>query len=255
MVKYRKRINTNNMGNFDTTSSFAIILLAALTHASFQLSISVLTLLSGHALGRKTAHLRLLRLTGGFILGAGVMTILVVSFIAYLLQTLMPSATPGIVWAAYSGGVVGVGISVWLFYWRHEPGTSLWIPRGFARYLADRSKATKNSAETFGLGLTSIIGELLFTLAPIAVSALVLIRLPLAEQLLGVLLYAGVSLLPLLTVGLLIGGGHKLSDIQRWREANKRFLQFAAGGGLLILGAFVYVQQVVTTAAMATGGY
>lgn len=40
---------------------------------SFQLSVSVLTLLSGHALGRKTAHARLLRLTGGFIIGAGVM--------------------------------------------------------------------------------------------------------------------------------------------------------------------------------------
>ena len=66
------------MGNFDIYGSFAIILLAALTHASFQLSVSVLTLLSGHALGRKTAHMRLLRLTGGFILGAGVMTVLLI---------------------------------------------------------------------------------------------------------------------------------------------------------------------------------
>lgn len=243
------------MGNFDTASSFAIILLAALTHASFQLSISVLTLLSGHALGRKTAHLRLLRLSGGFMLGAGVMTILMVSFVAYLLQMLLPATTPAIIWAAYSGGVIGVGVSVWLFYWRREPGTTLWIPRSFARHLADRAKATKNSAETFGLGLTSIIGELLFTFAPIAISALVLIRLSPEEQLLGILLYAGVSLLPLLVVGLLIGGGHKLSDIQRWREANKRFLQFVAGGGLIILGVFVYVQQVVVTAMSVTGGY
>jgi hypothetical protein len=34
-----------------------------------------------------------------------------------------------------------------------------------------------------------------------------------------------------------------LSRIQRWREANKHFLQFAAGSGLLILGFFVYVNE------------
>lgn len=241
------------MGNFDATSSLAIVLLAALTHASFQLSVSVLTLLSGHALGRKTAHLRLMRLTGGFIAGVGVMTILLVTSIAYFLSAAMPATTPGILWAIYSGGAVGVGVSVWLFYWRREPGTLLWIPRGFASFLAARSKSTKNSVETFGLGLLSVIGELLFTFVPITIAALVLIRLPLDLQLLGILLYAGVSLLPLLTIGLLIGGGHKLSDIQRWRESNKRFLQFVAGGGLLILGVFVYVQQVMST-VVSTGG-
>jgi hypothetical protein len=241
------------MGNLDTFSSFAIILLAALTHASFQLSVSVLTLLSGHALGRKTAHMRLLQLTGGFIIGAGVMTVLLISFAAYLLQTILPVSTPSLVWAGWSGGVVGVGISVWLFYYRGEKGTSLWIPRLFADYLAARSKATKNSAETFGLGLTSIIGELLFAFAPLAISALVLIRLSPELQLLGILLYAGVSLLPLLIVGILIGGGHKLSDIQRWRETNKRFLQYSAGSGLLILGAYVYVQQVMVTSVAALG--
>ncbi len=242
------------MGNLDIISSFAIIFLAALTHASFQLSISVLTLLSGHALGRKTAHMRLLRLTGGFIIGAGVMTILLLSFVAYVLLTIMPLTTPPIIWAVYSGGVVGVGVSVWLFYWQDRQGTSLWIPRHFARYLSDRSKATKTATETFGLGLTSIIGELLFAFAPIAISALVLIRLSPNLQLLGILLYAVVSLLPLLIVGLLIGGGHKLSNIQHWRETNKRFLQFAAGSGLLILGAYVYVNQVMTVAVAAAGG-
>lgn len=241
------------MGNFDAISSLAIILLAALTHASFQLSVSVLTLLSGHALGRKTAHLRLLRLTGGFILGVGVMTVLLVSSIAYFLLAAMPTATPGVVWAMSSGAAVGVGVSVWLFYWRREPGTLLWIPRNFAQYLANRSKSTKNGVETFGLGLISVIGELLFAFVPVAIASLVLIRLSPDLQLIGILLYAGVSLLPLLVIGLLIGGGHKLSDIQRWRESNKRFMQFAAGGGLLILGAFVYVQQIMATVVSTRG--
>jgi len=243
------------MNDFDLASSLAIVLLAAACHASFQLSISMLTLLSGHALGRQTAHLRLMRLVGSFILGAGIMTVLLLSFIALILGVLLPAKTPLPVWAAYAGGVIGVGVSVWLFYFRREPGTTLWVPRSFARFLGDRAKATKNSAEAFGLGLTSIISELLFAFAPIAIAALVLVQLEPKWQLIGILLYAGVSLLPLLIVGILIGGGHKLSRIQQWREANKNFLQFVAGSGLIVLGAYIYVERVLATAiAAVTGG-
>ncbi|MDB5176593.1 MAG: rane protein of unknown function [Candidatus Saccharibacteria bacterium] len=243
------------MGNFDTISSLAIILLAAVVHASFQLSVSVLTLLSGHALGSKTAHHRLLRLTGGFIAGASVMTVLLLSSLSLILGTVLPSTTPLVLWAICCGAIVGVGISVWLFYYRdNHHGTSLWVPRGFARYLADRSKATKMASETFGLGLTSVIAELIFVFAPIVVASLVLIRLSPDYQLLGILLYSVVSLLPLFVVGALIGSGHKLSHIQRWRESNKRFLQFAAGSGLLVLGAYVYVEQVIVVGVAAMGG-
>jgi hypothetical protein len=241
------------MQNFDLISSLAIVLLAALTHASFQLSVSMLTLLSGHALGSKSAHLRLMRLTGGFILGAAVMTVLLLSTISLVLNTALPVDTPMIIWAACSGAVVGVGVSVWLFYFRKGPGTSLWIPRNFANYMAGRSKSTKLATEAFGLGLSSIFAELLFTFAPMAIASLVLIRLSPNWQLIGIGLYALVSLLPLLIVWLLIGGGHKLSHIQHWRESNKYFLQFVAGSGLLILGAYVYVERVMVAGTAALG--
>lgn len=242
------------MHNFDLVTSFSIVLLAAACHASFQLSISMLTLLSGHALGRKTAHMRLMSLVGSFILGAGIMTVLLLSSIAFTFGSLLPERTPLLVWAACTGGGVGVGFSVWLFYFRRESGTTLWIPRGLARFLSNRAKATKVSAEAFGLGLTSIIAELLFSFAPLAIAALVLVQLSPSWQLIGVLLYAGIALLPLMIVGILIGGGHKLSRIQRWRESNKRFLQFAAGSGLIILAAYVYVERVFTVAVAGSLG-
>ncbi len=241
------------MGTFDSTVSLAIILLAALIHASFQLSISVLTLMSGHALGSKTVRRRLLHLTGSYMLGAGVMTVLLLSTIALVLSVLMPTETPATLWAICCGAIVGVGISVWLFYYRNERGTSLWIPRDFARYLHDRSKATKVTPEAFALGMTTVFAELLFIFAPLFVASLLLIRLPADLQLLGVFAYSAVSLLPLLIVGLLISNGHKLSSIQHWRESNKRFLQFTSGSGLLILGAFVYVEQVINMGVLAIG--
>ncbi len=241
------------MNSPDILTAFAIVLLAAAVHASFQLSVSVLTLLSGHALGRKTARRRLMNLVGGFILGSAAMTILIVSFAAYAFGALLPPVTPLILWATSTGLAVGVGLSVWLFYYRRGEGTSLWIPRGFARYLDNRSRATKNVAESFGLGLTSVAAELLFIIASIVITALTLIRLTPEWQLVGVLLYGGVSLLPLLIVGLLIGAGHKLSRIQKWRETNKRFLQFIAGGGLIVLGAYIYVERVITSSVTAGG--
>jgi hypothetical protein len=241
------------MTSFDTFTSFAIVLLAALIHASFQLSISVLTLLSGHALGRKTAHTRLLRLASGFILGATVMTVLLLSTSSFVLNAVLPTTIPVLAWSLCCGAVIGVALSVWFFYYRDEPGTSLWIPRSLARHLGDRTKATKDAGEAFSLGLTSIISEIIFIFAPILVASLALIHLDPQLQLAGVLLYAFVSLLPLFVVGTLIGGGHKLSGIQRWRESNKHFLQFAAGTGLLVLGAYVYVNQVLVVSVAAAG--
>jgi hypothetical protein len=238
----------------DIVSSLAIIAFAALIHASFQLSVSVLTLLSGHAIGAKTAHKKLVRLTSGFLAGVVVMTLLIVSFVALLMQHSFGTKIPLLVWAIVCGLLLGLGLAVWLFYYRREKGTSLWLPRSLARYLNDRSKMTRRSAEAFSLGLTSVITELLFILAPMIVAALVLIRLDSVWQLAGLAIYTVISSLSLLIVWALIGSGHKLSVIQKWREDNKRFLQFTAGSGLLVLGFYVYVEQVFTATALAHGG-
>lgn len=229
-------------------SSLAIVALAALIHASFQLSVSVLTLLGGHAIGAKRSQAKVMRLTTSFVIGAGVMTILLLSFVSLVLLDTLGSTVPPVVWAIGCGLLFGIGIAVWLFYYRPGKGTSLWVPRPVASYLSERTKATKRSAEAFSLGLVSVLGELIFIIAPLAISALVLIQLPSLWQLAGIAIYAVLSLLSLVIVWVLIGSGHKLSRIQQWRETNKYFLQFAAGSGLLILGFFAYVSEVIGSA-------
>ena len=84
-------------------NSLAIIAFAALIHASFQLSVSMFTLLSGHAIGAKTAQRKLLRLTWSYLIGAAVMTMLLVSFAGFLFQHLFTTTTPAIAWAGASG--------------------------------------------------------------------------------------------------------------------------------------------------------
>jgi hypothetical protein len=230
----------------DIASSLAIVTLAALIHASFQLSVSVLTLLSGHAIGAKHSQARVMQLTFGFVSGVGVMTLLALSFISLVFLHLFGHDAPEFVWAIACGLLIGVGLAVWFFYYRREKGTSLWIPRSFARHLSDRSKATKSAAEAFSLGLTSVVSELLFIAAPMVISALVLVGLPGHWQLVGIAIYSIISLLTLFSVWVLIGSGHKLSSIQKWREDNKGFLQFAAGGALAVLGFFVYVCKILS---------
>jgi len=235
-----------------TLTLIAILALAALVHASFQLSVSVLTLMSGHAIGSRTSHLRLLRITSGFIFGVFVTTMLVVTFLTYLCLTFYAHLDARFVWALLSGLMIGLGVAVWLFYYRRVSGTVLWIPRGMARFLGERAKRTTHASEGFSLGSTSVFAELIFAAIPAAAAAYSLAALPLPLQLVGIAFYTIVATLPLIVVYTLIGGGHKLSRIQKWREDNKHFLQFAAGSALIVLGFFVYAYEVI--GMFATGG-
>lgn len=235
------------------TNSLIIIAVAALIHASFQLSVSVLTLLSSHTIGAKRSHRKLIGLTNAFTAGVGVMTLLLLASSAYVTQQLAGSLVPRIYWVALCGLLFGLGISVWLFYYRKEKGTSLWLPRPMARHLHDRTKSTKHASESFSLGIFSVLAELLFVSAPLLVAAFTLVTLPPLWQLAGLGIYLVISLLSLLVVNGLIGSGHSISGIQKWRESNKLFLQFVAGSGLLLLGFYLYVEQVLAPAVAAGG--
>ena len=233
----------------DILTSLAIVGFAALIHASFQLSVSVLTLLSGHAIGAKKSRARVLRLTSSYTTGVGIMTLLVLSFASLVFLHFFGSEVPLIVWAIVCGLVLGIGIAVWLFYYRRgADGTELWIPRSFAKFLSERSKKTNQSAEAFSLGLTTVISELIFIIPTVAIAALVLIDLPAIWQLAGIGIYTLISLLSLLIVWSLITSGKSLGRIQKWRTENKRFLQFSAGSALMVLGFFVYVNKIMTEA-------
>lgn len=240
----------------DVFSSLATIALAGCIHASFQLSISTLTLLSSRTIGARASTVRLLKLVGGFTFGTVIMTLLIVSSAALWLQLAFGSHVPPLAWATACGFLLGLSIAVWIFYYRKEPGgTSLWVPRGLARYLVSRTKATRVTAEALALGITSVLAEILFIAGPIIVTALIIIQLEPLWQLAGLAVYALASLLPFLFVAARIAGGYNIGKIQRWRSNNKGFLQFIAGCGLVVLAFCVYVNQVSEGAAIMGGGF
>ena len=234
----------------DILSALSIIGLAALVHASFQLSVGVLTLMSGHTIGTKKSQAKLFRLSAAYTAGAGVMTALLLALTILVCMHLFNGGISLLTWSIISGIALGIGIAVWLFYYRHrKTGTELWIPRSFAHHLTERSKATKQSVESFSLGMVTVVAEIIFIVPTLLLAALAILQLPAEWQLGGLALYTILSLAGLGIVWMLIGSGHSVSKIQKWRETNKKFLQFSAGSALIILGFFIYVSQVVSTAA------
>ena len=184
------------------------------------------------------------------------MTTLLVSTVALLfISSFHGTEIPTIVWASTSGLLFGLGIAMWIFYYRKTAGTTLWIPRNMAYYLSKRTKETKDSAEAFALGLGSVLAEIMFIIVPIIVTSLTLIRLSPGLQIAGIGLYAVMSLSSLIIVLLIVGSGHKISSIQKWRETNKHFLQFASGAGIIALGFYIYAAEVAVTATRGIGSY
>ncbi len=235
----------------DTLTIFSVVALAALIHASFQLGVSVVTMLTGHATGKRVTPNKTLRLVGAFFGGTVVATGLILFSLLYFADQRELWQSPAAIWSIVCAALVAVGLGVWVFYYRRGTGTPLWIPRSFARFLTARVRTTTLGAEAFSLGLTTVIAELPFMAAPLAAAALALSYLPSDLQLLGAVGYIIVASLGMIIVTVLIGSGHNLSHIQRWRERNKRFLQFAAGSGLIILGLYLYANQIV---ASSVGG-
>lgn len=231
-----------------TISSLIIIIFAGLIHASFQLSLSVLTLLSGHSIGQKTSQRRLLKLSSNFVSGVLAITLLLLSATSYYLALFVHhvNSTEQFIAAISSGLMIGLGVATWAFYYRPTPGTSLWLPRNFADHLTKRSKSTKNTAEAFSLGVVSVLAEIIFIIAPLLASSLAIITLPdIWWQIGSVILYTVISALPLIIINALINAGHSIANLQKWREKHKRFLQFASGSSLIILACFLFADRVI----------
>jgi len=226
--------------NLDANMPYILAVLAALfAHASFQLGVSMLTLLSSHAIGAGKRHDQVFRLDIGYTLGAIVMTAGLLALLNDKLQLLVGDITR-LHWAITAGLLGGAGIAVLLFYYRRNKGTLLWLPRGFVEYASARAKKTRNGFEAFAIGATMVIAELPFIIAPLVVTALLIRTAPADHQLWILIGYSVAACLPLLVMTGLISSGHKISSIQRWRETNKTFLQWSSGLVLVMLGVYIY---------------
>ncbi len=234
-----------------TFHAIALLAFLAVLQASYQLATSVLTLLSGHSLMHSRATRRLVLLNSAFVTGTIISTFTLLSLLSMILVLWVEPALYFWLWVVVMVWASAAALTTMLLYYRHGKGTRLWLPRNFAAYLTKRAKKTKNSFEALALGIISTLAELPFTGVIFVMSGLVLASvLPLDTHPAIIAVYCLVSSLPLIIVTLFIAGGHKLSSIQRWRESNKGFLQYAAGIGLLAATLYAIVYFVTFSEAV-----
>lgn len=225
------------------TNPIVVILIllgaAGLVHAMMQLGVSVLTLLSGHSLGTKRSHDRLLDLNLGYIGGSFVTSLLLVAISIFFMNAVYFYVSFKVLMIAITILSIVSSLTIIRFYYRRSPGTLLWIPRGLADYLTERAKKTRNPFEAMALGGMTVAMELPFTIALYAIFGFFSFFISPDIRLWAALAYCFITVLPLTVITIMIGGGHRLSTIQRWRETNKRFMQYASSFGLLAIALFI----------------
>lgn len=231
------------------TAPLLIILFGAVfVHACFQLSVSVLTRLSSHTIGRGKSPKELLKLSLCYILGVVVATASVLLAVSAKFTWL---STCDVRWPTFV--VIGLlpvfGLLVIAFYYRRDRGTRLWLPRPFIDYLMARAKKTHSGIEAAMLGVATVVGEIPFIVAPVSIIGLwISSAAPVDHWLTYSIVYALVVSLPLVFLAAYLSSGHKISAVQNWRERNKSFLQWTSGIALILLDIYL-VSYVVWSAS------
>ncbi|HET8689995.1 MAG TPA: hypothetical protein VFL81_00990 [Candidatus Saccharimonadales bacterium] len=232
----------HNINFFATSPAILAFLATAFAAGCFQLSVSVLTLISSHTIGAARSFNKLLGLISAYLLGV-IASIFALSILVITLADASRYFLSDAAWPLVGVVSIVVGGLIVAFYYRQSKGTSLWVPRSMARFLNNRTKRTRSAIETFSLGILTTVAELPFSFVAFLILAYLVKDANANTQVALSLIYALAVSLPLLFVAAAITSGHKISAVQRWRESNKNFLRWSSGVCLVLLGVYVLVWQ------------
>ena len=225
-------------------TSVSTIILAAIVHALLQLSLGCLLLLYHASKGKHIAK-KTRGLVRSYVFGIGALTFLGVCAMCYLILHIWegPLAAE---WLTIIVGILAVlTFMVWLFYYRWgRKSSELWLPRTVARFIDGRAKSTDSRVEAFSLGILTCFAELPFSLILFVVAANSVLELPTAFQVLMVLVYAIVTIIPTIILCCNLRTGKTIVEVQRWRVRHKNFLRVVTGLGFLALAIFIFAFRI-----------
>lgn len=220
------------------------IVVAAIIQASFSLSLSVLTLLSGASLANRQPRRGHGALVASYVLGSMVVTAALFVLLAWLFRAIDYWSGDNVTLLVLISALMTAGFAVLLFYYRYDPkGTRLWLPRRFAKRLYAVTKQTHSNRGSFLLGGTAVLLELVFIIFPLMIAAYLAMGLDGSAYYSAMIVYTLLATSPLIILALLYARGRKIATIQRWRERNKRFLQLSAGIVMITLSIFLLVYE------------
>lgn len=228
----------------DMVIPFGEVILAALVHASLQIQLGALLLLYHSSLG-KHVRKKTKTIVSSYIAGIGTLVFLAVAatcfvFDRYFGKALYPEEVVIVV-----GMLLALAIVMWVFYYRRGKSTELWLPRSVARFIDRRAKETNSNTEAFSLGVLTSLAEMPFTLVLFVVAANSILELAPLWQLVAVVLYTIITIIPPIILRLAVRHGETIANIQRWRVKHKTFMRVISGVGFLILGFFLFAFEVL----------
>lgn len=229
----------------DMVIPFAEVFLAALIHASMQLSLGALLLLYHASLGKHIKK-KTRDLVDSYIAGIGTLVFLSLGAVTFIMDRYFGEALYPEELLIVIGMLVALAIAVWAIYYRRGRSTELWLPRTVARFIDRRAKETNSNTEAFSLGMLTSLAEMPFTLVLIIVAGNSIMQLNPFEQLIALGTYVVISIIPPIILRLAIRKGRTVVDIQRWRVKYKTFLRVLTGVGFLMLGIFIFAFEVIS---------
>lgn len=224
-----------------------IVILAGLIHATLQMGVGTLLLLYHASLGKHIPK-RTRGLVTNYIWGNSLLTGLAVAGACFGVFVVCQGEMNPAMLTIVVGILVALAISIWAFYYRFGKSTELWLPKSISRYINRRARLTNSNTEAFSLGMLACFAEAPFTLILIVVAANSVLGLPQALQILAIVLYAALSVFPLVVLRVAVRRGQTVVDIQKWRIKNKNFLRIISGVGFLVLAGFLLVFKVLGVA-------
>ena len=226
---------------------FFIVILAGVVHATLQLGVGTQLLLYHASLGKHVKR-KTRELVTNYIFGNALLTGLAVAGIAFVISVICQGQMNAGLLVIVVGLLIALAISVWSFYYRWGKSTELWLPKSVAKYINNRAEKTESNTEAFGLGMLACFGEAPFTILLITIAANSIVALPQVLQILALVVYIIISVLPMIIMRVAIKKGQTVVDVQRWRLKNKRFIRTISGLGFFVLAFFLLVFKILGAA-------
>lgn len=220
------------------------VILAALVHASLQVQLGALLLLYHASLG-KHVRKKTKTIVSSYIAGIGTLVFLGVAATCFLFDRYFGKALYPEEIVIVVSMLIAIAVIVWGFYYKRGKSTELWLPRSVARYIDKRAKQTESNTEAFSLGVLTSLAEMPFTLVLMVVAANSILKLPALWQLISVVIYTVIAILPPIILRLAVRHGESIANIQRWRVKHKMFMRIISGVGFLVLGLFLFAFEVL----------
>lgn len=228
----------------DMLIPFGEVFLAAMIHATLQLSLGGLLLLYHASLG-KHVRKRTKSLVSSYIAGVGTLIFVLTATLAFVMDRWFGKALYAEEILIVVGMLLALAIVMWFLYYRRGKSTELWLPRTVAKFIDKRAKVTDSNTEAFSLGMLTTFAEMPFTIVLMVVAANSILRLPFIYQLLALALYATIAIMPLVIMRLALRRGQNVVAVQRWRVKHKTFLRVISGVGFMVLGLFIFAFEVL----------